>query len=138
MLGLNGQHQDVDRTPVEESINMTEDKMEKVRPDSSIRLIHCSYTSMQVLNTIFCSAFWPTSIRGLATRWTYFLHLSLFSVILIDSSTGSPVHVLMLSIQTEHGLPHLPAPDIVPCIISFSSQLLVSSWCDHSMLASFN
>jgi len=29
----------------------------------------------------------------------YFLHLSLFFVILIDASTGSPVHVLMLSVQ---------------------------------------
>jgi len=42
----------------------------------------------------------------------------------------------MLSIQVVHGLPHLCAPGIVPCIISFSRQLLVSSWCDHSMLAS--
>jgi len=31
--------------------------------------------------------------------WKYFLHLSLSSVILVDSSTVSPVHVLMLSIQ---------------------------------------
>ena len=47
------------------------------------------------------------------------------------SSTGSPVHVLMLSIQTVRGLPHLRAPGTVPCIISFS---LVSSLCDHSMI----
>jgi len=40
-----------------------------------------------------------------------------------DSSTGSPVHVLMLSIQALCGLPRLHAPGIVPCIISFSSQL---------------
>ena len=59
----------------------------------------------------------------LTTPWTYFLHLSLSSVILIDSSTGSPVHVLMLSIQAVRGLPQLRAPDIVPCSISFSSQL---------------
>ena len=58
------------------------------------------------------------------------------SVILTDSSTGSPVHVLMLSIQAVRGLPRLRAPGIVPCIISFSSNSLVSSWCDHSMLAS--
>jgi len=45
-----------------------------------------------------------------------------FSVILIDSSTGSPVHVLM-SIQAVRGLPRLRAPGIVPCIISFSRQL---------------
>ena len=56
-------------------------------------------------------------------RWTYFLHLSLSSVILIDSSTESPVHVLMLSIQAVRGLPRLCAPGIVPCIISFSRQL---------------
>ena len=43
----------------------------------------------------------------MATPWTYFHHLSLFSVILTDSSTGSPVHVLMLSIQAVRGLPRL-------------------------------
>ena len=42
------------------------------------------------------------------------------SVILIDSSTESPVHALMLSIQAVRGLPRLRAPGIVPCIISFS------------------
>jgi len=47
---------------------------------------------------------------------------------------GEPVHVLMLSIQAVRGLPRLRAPGIVPCIISFST--FVSSWCDHSMLAS--
>jgi len=70
-----------------------------------------------------------------------FLHLSLSSVILIDSSTGSPVHVLMLSIQAVRGLPRLRAPSIVPflalSLISLSpGNSLVSSWCDHSMLAS--
>jgi len=54
------------------------------------------------------------------TILTYFLHLSLSSVILIDSSIESPVHVLMLSIQAVRGLPRLRAPGIVPCIISFS------------------
>ena len=44
-------------------------------------------------------------------------------VILTDSSTESPVHVLMLSIQAVRGLPCLCAPGIVPCIISFSRQL---------------
>ena len=44
-------------------------------------------------------------------------------LVLTDSSTGSPVHVLMLSIQAVCGLPRLRAPCIVPCIISFSSQL---------------
>jgi len=65
----------------------------------------------------------PCLIRGFATPWTYFLLLSLSSVILIDSFTGSPVHVLMLSSQAVRGLPRLRAPGIVPCIISFSKQL---------------
>ena len=50
----------------------------------------------------------------------YFLHLSLSSVILIDFSTESPVHVFMLSIQAVCGLSRLCAPGIVPCIISLS------------------
>jgi len=85
--------------------------------------------ALAVSSTLFCS-------RGSVTPCTYFLHLSLSSVILTDSSTGSPVHVLMLSIQAVRGLPRLRAPGIVPCIISFSSNSFVSSWCDHSMLAS--
>jgi len=36
------------------------------------------------------------------------------------SSTGSPVHVLMLSIQAVRGLPRLRAPGIVPCTVSVS------------------
>jgi len=65
-----------------------------------------------------------SSIRGLATPWTCFLHLSLSCVILIDSSTESPVHVLILFIQAVRGLSRLRAPaGIVPCIISFSRRL---------------
>ena len=71
---------------------------------------------------LFCSVLQPSSIRGLATPRTYFLHLSLSSVILTDSSTESPVHVLMLSIQAVRGLPRLRAPGIVPCVISFSRR----------------
>ena len=56
-------------------------------------------------------------------RRAYFLHLILSSVILTDSSTGSPVQVLMLSIQAVCGLHRLRAPGIVPCIISFSRQI---------------
>jgi len=44
---------------------------------------------------------------------TYFLHLSLSSIILTDSSMGSPVHVLMLSIHAMCGLPRRCAPGIV-------------------------
>ena len=72
---------------------------------------------------LVCSVRLPSSIRGLATPWTYFLHFSLSSVILIESSTESPVHVLRLSIQAVRGLPRLRAPGIVPCNISFSRQL---------------
>ena len=68
-------------------------------------------------SVLFCCL--AVSIRVLATPWTYFFNLSLSSVILTDSSTGSPVHVLMLSIQAVRGFPRLHAPDIVPCIISF-------------------
>ena len=57
------------------------------------------------------------------TMDVYFIYLSLSSVIPIDSSTESPVHVLMLSIQAVRGLPSLRAPGIVPSIISFSRQL---------------
>jgi len=42
----------------------------------------------------------------------YFLHLSVSSVILIDTSTDSPVHVLMLSTQAVRGLPRLRASGI--------------------------
>jgi len=59
---------------------------------------------------LFFSVLLLSSMRGLATPWTYFLHLSLPSVILIDTPTGSPVHILMLSIQAVRGLPHLRAP----------------------------
>ena len=56
----------------------------------------------------FCSVLQPSSIRGLAMNapWTqaYFLRLFLSFVILTDSSTGSPVHVLMLSIRAVRGL----------------------------------
>ena len=54
---------------------------------------------------------------------TFSIYLS--SVILIDSSTGSPVHILMLSIQAMCGLPRLRAPGIVPCIISFSASFII-------------
>ena len=72
---------------------------------------------------LFCSLAVIESIRELATSWTYFLYLSLSSVILIDSFTGSPVNVLMLSIQAVRGLPRLRALGVVPGIISFSRQL---------------
>jgi len=71
----------------------------------------------------------------LSTRRMYFLHLSLSSVILNDSSTSSPVHVLMLSIHTVCGLPHLHLALFLALSLSPGNSL-VSSWCDYSMLAS--
>jgi len=53
------------------------------------RLLLCSF-----------SVLWPYSIWGLATPWTYFLHLSLSSVILTFV-------ILMLSIQAVRGLSRL-------------------------------
>jgi len=57
-------------------------------------------------------------------------------VILIDSSTESPVHVLMLSIQAVRGLPRLRAPGLFLALSLSPGNSLVSSWCDYSMLAS--
>jgi len=58
------------------------------------------------------------------------------SVILTDSSVGSPVHVLMLSIHAVRGLPSLRAPGIARNLflaLSLSpGNSLVSSWCDHA------
>ena len=68
----------------------------------------CAFIKKFHLLLLFCSVLLPSSIRGLTTPSTYFLHLSLYSVILNDSSTWSPVHVLMLSIQAMRGLPRLP------------------------------
>ena len=50
------------------------------------------------------------------------LHFSLCSVILIDSSTGCPVHVLMVFIQVVRGLSRLRC-SLHYRIISFSRQL---------------
>jgi len=54
--------------------------------------------------------------------------------VLFDSSTGSPVHLPMLSIQAVRVLFRLRAPDIVPCIISFFRQL--PCFLNHSMIGS--
>jgi len=74
---------------------------------------------MSVTSVLFFS-------RPRSEGWPHHGHafsIYLCPAILIDSSTGSPVHVLMLSIQAVRGLPHLRAPGIVPCIISLSRQL---------------
>jgi len=81
--------------------------------DVVLRLCECMFCSSAVLEPTVGHTPWT---------YTYFLHLSLSSVILIDSSTESPVHVLMLSIKAVHGLPCLRAPGIVPGTVSFSSE----------------
>jgi len=80
-------------------------------------------TNICLFPVLFCCVLYPSSVQGLATPWTYFFYLCLSPVILIDSSTVSPVHVLMLSIQAVYGLSRMHSPGIVSCIISFSSQL---------------
>ena len=67
------------------------------------------FISRSFLGGLFCSVLYPSSIWGLATTWTYFLHLFLSSVILTDSSTESPVYVLMLSIQVVHAWSSSPS-----------------------------
>ena len=60
----------------------------------------CQSKSCHLLqNSVLFSSLAVLDPRVGHTPWTYFLHLSLSSVILVDSSTDSPVHVLMLSIQ---------------------------------------
>jgi len=88
--------------------------------------VHCKSGNILKIfrvTELFCSVLSLPSIRRLATPWMNFLHLSLSSAILIDSSKGSPVHFFMLSIHAVCGLPHLCVPRVVPCIISFCRQL---------------
>jgi len=84
--------------------------------------ITCPTTWRRVRDDQFSSVHQSSLIRGLATPWTYFLHWSLSFVILIDPSTVSLVHVLMLFIQAVRGLHLLRLPGIVPGIISFSKK----------------
>ena len=82
--------------------------------------IICYQHSLSLLKLVLSAV---TNLQPRVLAWMHFLHLSLSSAIVTDSSTVSPIHVLMLSIQAVRGLPHLRAPGIVPCIISFSRQL---------------
>jgi len=74
--------------------------------------------------------FIPSSIRGLATPWTY---IRSPSFILAESSMGSPVHVLMLSIKAVRGLPRLRVPTLfamtyrIMCS-ALHSQCRIDSW----------
>ena len=53
-------------------------------------------------------------------------------LILIDSSTESPVHVLMLSIKAVRGLPRLRAPGIVPVEEHLMQYNLFPNFCAHT------
>jgi len=79
-----------------------------------------------------------SSIRGFVTPWTYFLHLSLSSVILIWLTL--PRRVL----STSWCCPSRPCVAFLACVhltlflalSLFPGNSLVSSWCNHSMLDS--
>ena len=78
----------------------------------------CTILIPKGCSVLICSR--PRSEVGPHHGRTFSVYLC--PLILIDSSTGSPVHLLMSSIQAVRGLPCLRAPGIVPCIISFSRQ----------------
>ena len=71
-----------------------------------------------------CHERWRASAANLFLFFlkSFFHYFSVFWLQALDSA-GSPVHILMLSIQAARGLLRLHAPGIVPCIISFSRQL---------------
>src|SRR6218665_737278 len=64
----------------------------------------------------------PSSIRGLVASWTSLLHFLLSLVFFNRSSNVIAVHCSMLSIHHILGFPCSLAPDVVPCMISFSGQ----------------
>jgi len=80
-----------------------------------------AFTLMCLYAVLFCSL--AVLDPRVGHTMDVFSPFALSSVILIDSSMESAVHVLMLSIQAVRGLPRLRAPGIVPCIISFFGQL---------------
>jgi len=64
-----------------------------VPPDPSVHFYHYSVVCF------FSVLFFSRSRSEGATPWTYFLHVSLSSVILADFSTGSPVHAGMRKLE---------------------------------------
>jgi len=46
----------------------------------------------------------------------------------VQDSSGSPVHVLTLSIQAVRSLPRLRAPGIVPCIDTWNAVVWRQCW----------
>jgi len=80
---------------------------------------HWTLSWLFLSHHLFCLFFSRPQFEGWPHHGPTF-SVYLCPVILSDSSMGSPVHVLMLTIQATRGLPRLRAPGIVPCIISFS------------------
>ena len=76
-----------------------------------IKLTHVGFRAhVKIASRIvsYRSVLSPLSIQGLATPWTYFSpFVSVLCHSLTDSSTASPVHVLMLSIVVFLSCVHL-------------------------------
>ena len=70
------------------------------------------------------------------TQWTYFLHLSPSSRVLIDSSMGSPVHVWCCLSRPCVVFLACVHPALFLALSLSPHNSFVSSWCDQSMLAS--
>jgi len=83
-------------------------------------------------SVLFCSL----AVLDLRVGNTMDLLSPFISVILIDSSTGCVVHILMLSIQAVRDLPRLHAFGIVPCIYLFLQAVvgLKMAWCTAYIL----
>ena len=94
-------------------------------------LAHLTHYMCHVCS-IFCSILFISRPRS--EGWPHHgrtFSISLSSVIPIDSSTVSPVHVLMLSIQAVRGLPRLRAPGLFPaCELTYMSDLHDSCMAD--------
>ena len=84
----------------------------------TLKIVSYNYYSVVTL-LLFCSL----AVLNPRVGHTTDVLSPFISVILTDSSTGSPANALMLFIQAVRGLPRLCAPGIVPCIISFYRQL---------------
>jgi len=116
---LDGQHQDVDRTPRGSQSEWQRTGINRESTSMVWPTLGSRTAEEQNRTHGQCNA-WPTVTFPTADRcpWCRFS----FSVV--------SVHVLMLSIQAVRGLPRLRAPGIVPCIISFSTQLpcFLTAW----------
>jgi len=98
------------------------------------------YHSHTILVILACSLLFFIS-RPRSEGWphhgrTFSIYLCFRSFWLTLPATGNPVHVLMFSIQAVRGLPRLHALGIVLALSFSPGNSLISSCCDHSMIAS--